>query len=68
MLLRQNETTKKIGVFSLKAKSAEAEIPALDGSYENLIDGRTVTVKDGKLRCDGRPVIFTLPNPITKKY
>jgi len=68
VLLRQNETTKKIGVFSLKAKSAEVEVPAPDGSYENLIDGRTVTVKDGKLYCEGRPVIFTLQNPITKKY
>ena len=68
VLLRQNEATKKIGVFSLRAKSAEVRIPAPDGSYENLIDGKTVTVRDGKLRCEGRPVIFTLPNPITKKY
>ena len=89
VLLRQNETAKKIGVFSLKAKSAAVEVPAPDGEYdvfslkaksaavevpapdgeyENLIDGRPVTVKDGKLKCEGKPIIFAFPNPITKKY
>ena len=58
VLLRQNEKRKKIGVFSLKSVCAEVKVDAPDGSYENLIDGTTVRVADGMLRCEGRPIIF----------
>ena len=58
VLLRQNEKRKKIGVFSLKSACAEVKVDAPDGSYENLIDGTTVRVADGMLRCEGRPIIF----------
>ena len=58
VLLRQNEKGKKIGVFSLRGKTAGVKVPAPDGDYENLIDGETVTVKDGVFRCEGNPVIF----------
>ena len=68
VLLRQNEKSKKVGVFSLKSQSAEVKVPAPDGNYENLIDGKPVTVKDGKLHCDGKPVIFTFPEPTPKKF
>lgn len=47
-----------VGVFSLKAESGDAAVPVPDGTYENLIDGRSVTVEGGKLAIDGRPVIF----------
>ena len=59
ILLRQSGPRKKIGVFSLKSRQAETAVPAPDGNYQNLIDGRDVPVRDGKLFCDGRPVIFT---------
>ena len=58
VLLRQNEQRKKIGVFSLKSVRAEVEVPAPDGEYENLIDGGTVSVRDGRLFCEGRPILF----------
>ena len=59
ILLRQSGPRKKIGVFSLKSRQAETAVPAPDGNYQNLIDGRDVPVRDGKFFCDGRPVIFT---------
>ena len=58
VLLRQNGKRKKVGVFSLKSKSADVPVPAPDGTYENLMDGSSVSVRDGKLQCEGRPVIF----------
>ena len=58
VLLRQNETSRKIGVFSLKSRCADVEVEAPDGTYVNLIDGSSVTVENGKLRCEGRPIIF----------
>ena len=68
VLLRQNETGKKIGVFSLKSRSADVKVQAPDGTYENLIDNTPVTVKDGTLKCAGRPIIFTFAAPTPKKY
>ena len=58
VLLRQNGKRKKIGVFSLKSKHAEVKVSAPDGTYCNLIDGGTVRVSEGKLSCEGKPVIF----------
>ena len=58
VLLRQNEKRKKIGVFSLKSACAGVKVDAPDGRYENLIDGTTVTVEDGQLYCEGRPILF----------
>ena len=46
------------GVFSLRSECAELKIGAPDGGYENLIDGERVTVKDGRIKSDGRPIIF----------
>ena len=58
VLLRQSGARKKIGVFSLKSRSAAVSVPAPDGTYENLIDGSSVEVRDGLLTCTGAPVIF----------
>ena len=46
------------GVFSLRSECAELKIGAPDGGYENLIDGERVTVKNGRIKSDGRPIIF----------
>ena len=59
-MLRQNAKRKKIGVFSLKSRSAEVTVPAPDGRYQNLIDGETVAVENGTLRCTGKPIIFSI--------
>ena len=61
VLERVGEGVRKLGVFSLRSESGEEEVPAPDGEYRNLIDGSAVSVKNGKIFCAGRPIIFTLP-------
>ena len=56
--LRDDGKKKKLGVFSLKGKSAEVNVPMKDGDYVNFITGEAVTVQGGKMRCTGEPVII----------
>ena len=58
---RSDGVTEKAGIFSLKGRSSSVPIDAPDGDYENLIDGGTITVREGRFSCDGRPVILTWP-------
>ena len=58
ILQRGGEGKRFVGVFSLKAKTAEVKAEAPDGEYENLIDGERVAVRDGRLACEGKPVIL----------
>ena len=53
-----NGAMELAGVFSLEGKTAEAAVDAEDGTYENLLSGATVRVKDGTLLCEGEPIIF----------
>lgn len=55
---RGDRSHKCVGVFSLKAKNGEVVVDLPDGDYENLIDGTTKTVKDGRLTTDGTPIII----------
>lgn len=57
-LVRENASRKKVGIFSLKGKQAEVKVPLSDGEYTNHIDGQPVQVKDGKLLCNGKPIIL----------
>ena len=41
--------------------AAEVEVDLPDGMYPNALDGASVEVKDGKLRCEGEPIILALP-------
>lgn len=59
ILLRTNARSKKLGLFSLKGKSASLAVPFPDGSYVNHMDGSTVTVENGKLTCNGEPIVIT---------
>ena len=61
VMQRAGDTGHFIGVFSLKGVSAEVPVPAMDGVYENLLDGTSVTVADGTLSCAGEPVIIRAP-------
>ncbi len=61
VLERVGNGTRKLGVFSLRSEAAAVEVPAPDGVYENLIDGSAVPVKNAKISCEGKPIIFTLP-------
>ena len=54
-----------MGVFPLRGEPCEVavgtdderRIGLVEGVYEDLIGGGAVEVRDGRLRCDGRPVI-----------
>lgn len=59
VLERGSGRHRSFGVFSLRSVSAAVSVNSPDGSYENLIDGSTVTVENGKLLCHGRPIIFS---------
>ena len=60
VLQRGSEGKRFVGVFSLKAKSAPVRVDVPDGSYENLIDGSTVTVQSGTLSCAGKPIVLCM--------
>ena len=64
ILGRENGESRKLGVFPLRSKSARVPVDAPDSTYENLLDGATVTVEDGKVLCEGRPIIFTVPKDL----
>ncbi len=66
VMKRINGSSVKIGIFSLKSKASKVEVDAPDGSYKNLIDGTSVTVSLGKVRCAGSPIIFSCPRKITE--
>jgi len=55
---RENSERHCVGVFSLKAKCAEVEVPLPDGEYINHIGGNMVTVKNGRVYCDGTPLLL----------
>ena len=58
ILERVNADGRKLGVFSLRSECAAVPLSVPDGRYENLIDGGEITVTDGTLRCEGKPIIF----------
>ena len=55
---RENSARQLVGVFSLKAGSAEVEVPLPDGEYLNRIGGNSVQVKNGRVWCDGTPLLL----------
>lgn len=60
VLTREGGWGKALGVFSLRSRHADVAVGLADGSYENLIDGAAVEVREGLLRCDGAPIIIAL--------
>ena len=57
VLRREHDGRRKVGVFSLKSRSAEVEVPLPDGTYENLVDGSSVAVQGRHLTCTGTPIV-----------
>ena len=65
VLERSGDWGRAVGVFPLRGEPCEVavgidderRIGLADGVYEDLIGGGAVEVRDGRLRCDGRPVI-----------
>ena len=60
LMERQSAGRRSLGVFSLRSKSGDVALELADGEYLNLIDGSAVRVKDGRLFCEGRPIIITV--------
>lgn len=49
---------KMVGIFSLRGEFSLVEGGIPDGAYENLIDGQPVEVRDGRIACNGEPIIM----------
>lgn len=58
ILERDNNKSKKVGIFSLKSKSADVKVDLPDGDYKNEISGETVAVSNGKVHCNGNAIII----------
>jgi glycosidase len=56
---RENADGKKVGIFSLKSKAGDVKVTLPDGRYTNQVDGSEITVKNGVVHCEGKPIIFT---------
>lgn len=67
ILERDNNKSKKVGIFSLKSKSADVKVDLPDGDYKNEISGETVTVSNGKIHCNGNAIIIRKQNKIPYK-
>ncbi len=51
-------TQRVRGVFCMKGEGGTVAVDLPDGKYRDLVDGREVTVTDGKLLCGSAPVIL----------
>lgn len=49
-----------LGIFTLGSYRGSVEAYLQDGDYENQIDNSNVTVKDGRIMHDGKPVIVSV--------
>lgn len=58
ILERDDNITRKLGIFSLKGRSAAVKVKFPDGNYTNRLNGKPVQVKEGSLFCDGDPIIL----------
>ena len=61
ILCRENGESRKVGVFSLRSGAASVPVEAPDGDYTNLLDGGKVAVRGGRIDCEGKPIVFTVP-------
>ncbi len=61
LLQRGGARGRTLGVFPLRGAGGEVSVDAPDGDYRELLSGGTVSVKNGKIFCVDRPLIFTLP-------
>ena len=58
ILERDDNITRKLGIFSLKGRSAVIKVNFPDGSYTNRLNGKPVQIKEGALFCDDEPIIL----------
>ena len=60
ILERDDNRSRKLGIFSLKGMSADVKVDLPDGSYINHLDGSNVQVQCGMIHCDGNPVVVSV--------
>ena len=53
---------KAIGVFSMRAKPSDVEIPLADGTCADLLFGTEYDVRNGAVACTGKPLVFLIEN------
>ena len=59
VLRRGSRDCEFLGIFSLKAEKASVPVPELhDGTYEELISGKSVRIIAGNFDCTGEPTII----------
>lgn len=63
VIRRSNAKREKIGVFALTSRYGVVQSDFPDGLYINAVDGKTVRVKNGKLTCEGSPIILSTDHP-----
>ena len=51
---------RAVGVFSMRGRAVETEVPLADGTYINVLSGTPLTVENGRLCTDGRPVVVRI--------
>ena len=51
---------RAVGVFSMRAKSVSVEVPLADGTYSELLSGKTYTVENGTVVSLGKPLVFLI--------
>ena len=61
VLQRGGARGRTVGAVPLGGQGGEVSAELPDGEYRELLEGGTVTVKNGKFACSDRPMIFTLP-------
>ena len=59
ILERNDGKVRKLGIFSLKGRSADVKVNFQDGSYINHLDGTEISVKNGMVSCKGHPMVLT---------
>lgn len=64
ILERDDNRTYKLGIFSLRGRTANVKVKVADGSYVNQMDGKIVTVKNGLLDCNGNPIILVCDSKV----
>lgn len=57
ILERSNKKARKVGIFSLKGKTADVKVTIPDGIYVNYLDNSSVVVSNGLLHCAGTPIV-----------
>ena len=61
VVLSRRGIQHKVGIFSLKSQKGKVHVPLSDGKYKNLLTGKEMTVANGLVTCNGKPMILVKP-------